>query len=898
MEKKKNRAMHMMKSLFWLMLLGVFAYFILGEVLLFPEREKMGMWFRMLEEYGIEVLLALFLMAAGIISVVFGCILRAFYHQKSSFGYLGSGIFLTAVWFISESRLRQLLFADVSLIESLAFYAIMLTPLSYLIYVNNLQKNRYQKIYLLATIFYVAEFAAYAALRLLKPWEQIQEKFFIHPAILVEVIVILITLMLDCRRKYIKEYQLAAIGIAGVYTAGGIELILFVQKEADSTGIIFGMGLLFLLFMAALKTGQDILNNEKQKQDVIEASESKEKFLANMSHEIRTPINTIIGMNEMILRENQEKEIQEYAVNIQRASKMLLSLINDLLDFSKIEAGKLDLVETSYQLSSLLNDVIHVLEAKAQKKGLEVKLNIDEELPEVLKGDEIRIKQILTNLLTNAVKYTKAGKVTFSVQSEWSDKGDFTLKMAVADTGIGIKKEDLGKLFDSFTRLEEKKNRTIEGTGLGLNITKHLIEQMNGQIRVQSVYGKGSIFSVRIPQEVLSSESIGDLQQAYEKEISENITYKESFYAPDACVLAVDDNEMNLAVVRGLLKGTGIQLDEALGGNECLGLCRKKKYDLILMDHMMPEPDGIETFHILKEEGNPNRDTKVIALTANALAGVREEYLNEGFTDYLSKPIEAGKLEKLLQKHLPKEKIHLAEEEKKQSIKIEVSTEQTKETEASDLGIDRKLGITYCNDSEEMYQEILKVYYEQGQKYKEDLLTYYREKEWKRFEILVHALKSNSMSIGAKQFSEEARWQEMLVKEGVTDEIEAKITEGFEQFYKDYETVLNEAEKMLKINESQNEQEEVAKESISKEEYLKECKLLLEHIRGFEMNESLVQIEKMEKVRVISTKEEESAEILERIKDAVDGFDYDGAENYLMDWIKGQEEALEVQEEA
>ena len=895
MEKKYGRGKPIMKSVFWLMGVGASAYFILGEVLLFPDRSKMGMWFRLLEEYGIEVLIALFLMTAGVISVVFGCILRAMYHQKASFGYLGGGIFLTAVWMISESKLRQLFFADVSLIESLAFWAVMIMPLPYLIYVNNLQKERYQKIYLLATVFYIIEFASYAVVLLLHLEDLADKRLFMHMAVFMEVIVVIVTLVLDCVRKYIKEYQLAAIGIAGALLAGEIELLLISQKKNSSNGIIFSFGLLFLLIMASLKTGQDILNDEKKKRHVIKASESKEKFLANMSHEIRTPINTIIGMNEMILRENQKKEIQEYARNIQRASKMLLSLINDILDFSKMEAGKLELTETSYQLSSLLNDVIHVLEAKAEKKGLEVRLNIDEELPAVLKGDEIRLKQILTNLLTNAVKYTKVGKVTFSVQGEWSDGGDFSLKMSVADTGMGIKKEDIGKLFDSFTRLEEKKNRTIEGTGLGLNITKNLVEQMKGEIKVQSVYGKGSLFTVRVPQEVLSTEPVGDLQKAYEKEISENTKYKESFRAPKVHILAVDDNEMNLAVVKGLLKGTGIQLDTALSGNECLSFCRKKKYDLILMDHMMPEPDGIETLHMLRaEEENPNRDTKVIALTANALAGVREEYVNEGFSDYLSKPIEIEKLEKLLRKQLPSDKIILEKNKEKEAQTKKASSEEKTLNETLEMsGIDRVLGVSYCDGSEEMYQEILKVYYEQGQKYRKDLHTFYDAKDWKRYEILVHAIKSNSMSIGAKMFSEEAKQQEIAAKESE----EALIESEFQQFCKDYEEILDEVKRILSLYETEEEPiEEVEKESVSKADYLEECKLLLEHVRGFEMNEALVQIEKMEKVE-IAGEDKEYTGILENIKAAVDGFDYDGAEGYLVDWIKGQEETPGIQEE-
>lgn len=895
MKKKDNGAAYMMKGFFILMSLGVFAYFIVGEVLLSKDRDKMGIWLYFLEEYGVEVLIILFLMAAGIISVVFSGILRLIYHERIIFGYLGWGIFLSAMWMISESKLRQILFTDLSLVEGLAFCAVMILPIPYFIYVDHIQKNRYQKIYTLMTFAFIILFAVYVGAKILGMDSYLNETYMKRGELAAAVSLVLITMLIDLIRKDIKEYSLAALGIVGFLLLGTIESILVMRHQTGSGGIILGIGLSFLLLMAALKTGQDILDIEEKKKQAILASESKEKFLANMSHEIRTPINTVIGMNEMILRENQDEEIQEYARNIQRASKMLLSLVNDILDFSKIEAGKLELVESPYQLASLLNDEIHVLKAKAEKKNLDVQLNIEEDLPSVLNGDEVRIKQIFTNLLTNSVKYTKEGRITLSVQGEWSDRGEFTLKMSVADTGMGIKKEDISRLFDSFTRLEEKKNRTIEGTGLGLNITKHLVDQMEGTIEVQSVYGKGSLFTVRIPQEVLNDEVVGNLQEAYEKEIDEQAEYKESFRAPEAEILAVDDNEMNLAVVRGLLKGTEIRLDTALSGTECLNLCSHKKYDLILMDHMMPEPDGIETLHMIREDKDgPNADTKVIALTANAIAGVREEYLREGFTDYLSKPIEAEKLERLLKRQLPKELVILeevtlhSESGEQTDVEEKKFTEQMTEEEAEVIQkgrhIDRKTGIAYCNDNEGMYEEILKVYHEQGQKYQLDLREFHEKKDWKSYEILVHAIKSNSMSIGAKEFSEEAKSHEMAAKE----QNEVFLEEEFQKFCTDYEDVLAEAGEILQIEQPSEAQEEGVKESISKEELLEECQLLLDHIQNFEMNEALVLVGKLEKKSIDGENTEGIKEVLERVKTAVDGFDYDSAENCLNEWLVGR----------
>ena len=396
----------------------------------------------------------------------------------------------------------------------------------------------------------------------------------------------------------------------------------------------------------------DMLDAEKEKQIAIAASESKAKFLASMSHEIRTPINTIIGMNEMILRENQDETVHEYAYNIKSASRMLLGLINDVLDISKIEAGKLQLVESNYYVSSMLKDAILAIEARVRQKDLELKLDIDETLPTVLKGDEMRIKQILNNLLSNAAKYTQEGSVTFTVKGVYEEER-FLLEMSVADTGMGIRKEDMERLYESFLRLEIDKNCHIEGTGLGLNITKQLVDNMGGKIEVISEYGKGSCFTVRIPQEIVDKTAIGKWEQICRHESLQDKDTKNYFCAPDAKVLVVDDNNMNLTVMKALLKRSQIQLETATGGNECLKMTQKKKYDLILMDHMMPEPDGIRTLHLIRgDKENLNQQTTIIVLTANALEGMAEMYLQEGFAGYLSKPIMAEELDEMLEKFL------------------------------------------------------------------------------------------------------------------------------------------------------------------------------------------------------------------------------------------------------
>lgn len=381
----------------------------------------------------------------------------------------------------------------------------------------------------------------------------------------------------------------------------------------------------------------EMLDAEKEKQKAIAASESKDLFLASMSHEIRTPINTVLGMNEMILRENKDETIQEYAYNIKSASQMLLGLINDVLDFSKIEAGKLQIVESDYQVMTMLKEAVLAVKARAEEKGLTIVSNISPDLPTILFGDEIRIKQILNNLLSNAAKYTEKGSITFSANGLQTEEG-FSLVISVEDTGIGIKEEDMPKLFDNFRRLEIEKNRYIQGTGLGLYITKWLVTGMNGQIKAESEYGKGSCFTVTIPQQIVSTEIIRETRVA-DKE----------FVAPDAKVLVVDDNKMNLTVMKGLLKRSKVQADFVNGGNECLQMTREKKYDLIIMDHMMPEPDGIATLHLIRaEETNLNYQTPIVVLTANAVAGIESMYRQEGFAGYLSKPVNVEKLEAMM----------------------------------------------------------------------------------------------------------------------------------------------------------------------------------------------------------------------------------------------------------
>ncbi len=392
----------------------------------------------------------------------------------------------------------------------------------------------------------------------------------------------------------------------------------------------------------------------------IAASEAKSSFLSNMSHEIRTPINAILGMNEMVLRESIDENVIAYSQNIRSAGGTLLGLVNDILDFSKIESGKMEIIPVDYDLSSVLNDLINMIRPRLDSKGLELILNIDQRIPQFLFGDDVRLRQVITNILTNAVKYTESGSVTLSMGYSRvdGDENNISLKISIKDTGIGIKKEDLNKLFSEFERIEEKRNRNIEGTGLGMSITKSLLALMGSSLNVDSVYGEGSTFSFEIIQRVREWSPLGDYEDAYRKSVRRQEKYRKRFTAPSARVLVVDDTPMNLIVFTSLLKSTEIKVDTASSGDEGIALALKNKYDMIFFDHMMPKKDGIETlkeFKAIRE--NINADTPVICLTANAIQGARELYLNAGFTNYLTKPIDPKNLEDMILEYLPFKKV-------------------------------------------------------------------------------------------------------------------------------------------------------------------------------------------------------------------------------------------------
>lgn len=436
-----------------------------------------------------------------------------------------------------------------------------------------------------------------------------------------------------------------------------VELATPFEKHFDSIFAVVTVGFtvgIVMKFQIGVFDKERQLTREQQKELEL-VGKSKDAFFASMSHEIRTPINSIIGLNELILRENPSEEVQDYAKNIQNASKMLLSLVNDILDLSQLEIQKMVLVEKEYQVGQMLHEVVDMMQVRMKEKQLKFMVQVDPQLPSVLYGDDRRIKQILLNILSNAVKYTEEGAVTLQCGFEPVDEDHVQLRISVADTGAGIRKEELEYLFEAFRRIDTEKNQKIEGTGLGLSITKHLVDLMQGEITVDSIYTQGSEFTVVIPQKIIDKSTIGEFDTvAYDENTA--MQYNRLFEAPEARVLVVDDDELNLMITTKLLQDTKMSIDTASSAEECLKKTSTRYYNLILMDYMMPEMNGGELLREVRKQGNGLcKDSHVVLLSANVLADKQLEYQQLGFDGLLEKPVEASRLEQEVLKHIPEE---------------------------------------------------------------------------------------------------------------------------------------------------------------------------------------------------------------------------------------------------
>lgn len=539
----------------------------------------------------------------------------------------------------------------------------------------------------------------------------------------------------------------------------------------------FGTSISFLVMLFSLETPEyhkmqktleelekSKITEEKAKKEAIQANKAKSIFLAEMSHEIRTPINTIMGLNEMILRDSSEQQIVEYASKIKGANTTLLETINDILDLSKIESGKNTLDIAEYDLSELIISIVDMIKVRAEKKNLEFRIKVNEKLPVGLVGDDARIKQIIINLLTNAVKYTNKGFVEL-VFDGFLRNNKYILHIEIKDSGIGIKKENIEKALSAFERIDSDENKGIEGTGLGLNIVQKLLGMMDSKLKVESVYSKGSTFSFDVSQKIYDKTPIGKIEEKLKSQKKEYF-YQASFIAPNAKLLVVDDTEINLYVIQQLLKETQIQITVATSGIEALKLVRESYFDLIFLDHMMPEMDGIETLNRIKSDDNLCKNVPIVALTANAISGSEDMYLSKGFSGYISKPINQEKIENIISSMIPRELIQEAPIRKRRISSAELNFPEIE-------GMDTAYAMTHFY-SKEMFMDVLKNFYitlPQNINYIEQLYTDL-DKEGieisstiKSFQIAVHTMKSSAALVGMAQLSGIAKLCETSARE-------------------------------------------------------------------------------------------------------------------------------------
>lgn len=563
---------------------------------------------------------------------------------------------------------------------------------------------------------------------------------------------------------------------------------------------------------------QQIEEIQEARREAERANHAKSEFLASISHEIRTPINAIMGMDELILRQNTSEEVQKCAYDILHASKTLLSIVNDILDFSKIESGKMNIVNTNYQPGTLLTDLSSILKIRAKEKNLNSKIIFDENIPSTLIGDDIRIKQILMNLISNAVKYTESGTVTLRAHVENMEDNVVTLHFIVSDTGIGIKPEDIDRLFVVFERLDETRNSKIEGTGLGLSIVKQLLYLMGSEIQVESTYGEGSSFSFFLRQVIADKAPMGNINAVTTPHRQQETEYAPSFSAPDAHILVIDDNEMNLKVFQGLLTQTQVHVDIGISGKECLEMIRKKHYDIIFLDHMMPDMDGLETFERIQKEQDEHlcKDVPVIILTANAVFGARDMYLAKGFSDYLAKPVTGKVLESAIRKFLPKNLLCPVTVNAAAPAKTLPKTVRAQNIPLS-KEIDRNLGLQYSGNLADLYDNLLTMFHDSLEEKIADIEEKFQAKDWKNYQILVHALKSTAKSIGAESLSEDARKLEYAARDNDID----YIKEHHEKAIAHYCLVAKECLCMTTdaINKAAEEQMETSSGSTSLDAY-------------------------------------------------------------------------------
>ena len=771
-----------------------------------------GIYRYLFGEYGRSFCLSLILLAFSIAVVLVSLGMMIWYKRKIIMLFGALGILIVAAWLVTNSYLYPFVFGHYHVDGAANYMFCLMIPFGFDIYLNYIQNGRFKKVMALALIASVINAAFWTVLNFTGIFPFIDALFYIDQILGLLIIIAVIILIIDIKNGNIKHYKYTAIGFALFLISCIIELISIASVKLSNDDIPMLVGLALLLVFVVIQQVEDLRVSNIEKQRAIDLSDAKTRFLASMSHEIRTPINSILGMNEIILRENKDEVIDHYSKTIRSSGRILLTLVNDVLDFSKIESGKIEIIEEEYNLSRVFSEILPMMAERAGNKELDFKTCVLSEIPDGQIGDEYRLKQILINLLSNAIKYTDNGFVEVMLSGKYLNDGRFMMKISVEDSGRGIKKDELDTLFNAFYRADRKRNRSIEGTGLGLAIVKNILDAMGGEIRVESDYGKGSIFTVTIPVGVYDKTPVSN-------DFSNDTTIEEEYficdYTSDAKVLAVDDNKSNLTIVKLFLREAGIEPEIVLSGKEAIELCHKNKYDLILLDHMMPAPDGMETLEDIKN--NPeskNKNTKVLVLTANAIAGSREMFLAAGFDDYLIKPIDSKKLIKTVKKFLPPEKIHekndtemRAEAEaalSEKNAEEEVTPDEIRDSAmdedkmrrrmVSDIaGFDYQTAMIHCAGDKSLFIELLNDITREASEKAARMRDFVIDKKFDSYAIDAHSMKSNMATVGIMNMSERAKKHELAAKSNEIEFIEG----DYEAYLKEYEVLCKKIAEIL-----------------------------------------------------------------------------------------------------
>ena len=720
--------------------------------------------------------------------------------------YLGLCLFFIGLWMGSQVDSRQLLFNNVLLLWNLEYISLIMIPIPSLLCINKIERGSCQKeIYAICLII-----AVFDALFILSAGIGLYS--FIELNLPIDLL-ILLTCFEIVRSFYLIKRDNPALFQELTWLIGAgttmisfscIELLSFFLNGYENQGKFLSIGGVLFAFQMLHAQGveYDKVRNEKAKLEVADKIQSE--FFANMSHEIRTPINTVIGMNEMILRESHDDAVLSYAQDIQASGHALLSLVNDILDFSRIESGGIKLVPKAYELADILHDINSMVRFRAEWKGLRFSIIVDEDTPAVLFGDSFRVREVILNLLDNAIKYTEKGSISLSVSFremeiaeeedaektvqgnngvsiigpdsyllQTEEKGtDYAkaveLCFTVKDTGVGIKESDQNLIFQKFQRVHAGWHQNVQGTGLGLPITHYLVNIMNGHIELQSKLGEGSSFSAYLPQLSLKEECIGNYEERYLKQKGNRRDYNKGFIASDAKILVVDDNELNVRLVQNLLKRTEVQMDVAFSGEECLEKMKENTYDIAYLDYMMPGMDGEETLKRIRELGIENRygrSIPVIAFSSNMLPGMRQKYLNASFDAYLAKPVDGNELEKTLYTFLPENLIRKKSNE--EFFESEMKQHNITENSEEEKILNREMGLKYCMQDEKVYREILTLFKESSAEKMQELETAFAGSDYVKYRLYAHGLKTTSLTVGAIQVSEDAKKLEHAAKQVV-----------------------------------------------------------------------------------------------------------------------------------